>query len=241
MNYTTQHDLTSQPSSLTLSMANREVLRITADGRLVAGEGLSAEEATQEAAKLMIASFEEQIQKMVETRIAAELAAAQSERDLAITRVASILWSGAIDKHTCGDVQQWVTDYTAELARLRAEVERLGHLEDVLRSSAADMTAGSITAGGVAALRAENERLRRAYVRPDDIKAQLESAIALAAASQAYDCAMAIHGTVLEDLAAEREKVRVLRDALENYQNCVIAGGTNPARAALAATKEDSP
>ena len=37
----------------------------------------------------------------------------------------------------------------------------------------------------------------------------------LAAASQAYDCAMAIHGTVLEDLAAEREKVRVLRSTLE--------------------------
>ena len=55
----------------------------------------------------------------------AELATARSERDLAITRVASILWSGAIDKHTCGDVQQWVTDYTADLARLRAEVERL--------------------------------------------------------------------------------------------------------------------
>ena len=57
-----------------------------------------------------------------------ELTAARSERDLAITRVAAILWSGAIDKHTCGDVQQWVTDYTAELARLRAELERFtGH------------------------------------------------------------------------------------------------------------------
>ena len=51
-----------------------------------------------------------------------ELAAARSERDLAITRVSSILWSGAIDKHTCGDVQKWVTDYTDELARLRAEL-----------------------------------------------------------------------------------------------------------------------
>jgi hypothetical protein len=37
----------------------------------------------------------------------------------------------------------------------------------------------------------------------------------LAAAAQAYDCAMAIHGTVLEDLAAEREKVRVLREDAE--------------------------
>jgi hypothetical protein len=73
------------PNTITLHSANKEVLRITADGRLVAGEGLSAEEATQEAAKLMIASFEEQIQKMVETRIAraekaeAELAEVESQ------------------------------------------------------------------------------------------------------------------------------------------------------------------
>lgn len=68
----------------------------------------------------------------------------------------------------------------ARAERAEAEVKRLGHLEAVLRSSAADMTAGSITAGGVADLRAENERLRRAYVRPDDIRAQLESANARA-------------------------------------------------------------
>jgi len=55
-------------------------------------------------------------------KLETELAAAQSERDLAITRVASILWSGAIDKHTCGDVQKWTEDYTAELTRLRAEL-----------------------------------------------------------------------------------------------------------------------
>ena len=60
------------PNTITLHSANKEVLRITHDGRLVPGEGLSAEEATREAAKLLIASFEEQIQKMVEKRIAAE-------------------------------------------------------------------------------------------------------------------------------------------------------------------------
>jgi Skp family chaperone for outer membrane proteins len=59
------------------------------------------------------------------TAINAELAAAKAERDLAITRVACILWSGAIDKHTCGDVQKWADYYTAELTRLRDEVERL--------------------------------------------------------------------------------------------------------------------
>ena len=61
-----------------------------------------------------------------------ELAAAKAERDLAITRLASILWSGAIDKRTCGDVQQWADDYTAELTRLRAEVERLYYCCDEL-------------------------------------------------------------------------------------------------------------
>ncbi len=39
---------------------------------MICGEGLSKEEATQEAAKLLIASFEEQIQKMVDARVAAD-------------------------------------------------------------------------------------------------------------------------------------------------------------------------
>jgi len=61
-----------QPDSLlSFNHANREVLRITHDGRMIMGEGLSTEEATQEAAKLLIASFEDQIQKMVDARIAA--------------------------------------------------------------------------------------------------------------------------------------------------------------------------
>jgi len=62
-----------QPDSLlSFHQANREVLRITHDGRMICGEGLSKEEATQEAAKLLIASFEEQIQKMVDARVAAD-------------------------------------------------------------------------------------------------------------------------------------------------------------------------
>jgi hypothetical protein len=59
------------PNTINFSNANREVFRITHDGRMVCGEGLSKEEATQEAAKLLIASFEEQIQKMVDARVAA--------------------------------------------------------------------------------------------------------------------------------------------------------------------------
>ena len=60
-------------------------------------------------------------------RLATELTAARSERDLAITRVACILWSGAIDKHTCGDVQKWADYYTAELTRLRAFGDQLSN------------------------------------------------------------------------------------------------------------------
>jgi len=60
------------PNTITFHAEHKEVFRITHDGRLVTGEGLSAEEATQQAAKLLISSFEAEIQKMVETRIAAE-------------------------------------------------------------------------------------------------------------------------------------------------------------------------
>jgi hypothetical protein len=63
--------LSTPPNTIIFRAEHKEVLRITPDGRLVTGEGLSADEATQEAAKLLIASFEEQIQKMVEKRIAA--------------------------------------------------------------------------------------------------------------------------------------------------------------------------
>jgi hypothetical protein len=79
-----------------------------------------------------------------------ELAAAQSERDLAITRVASILWSGAIDKRTCGDVQKWTEDYTAELTRLRAEL-------------ASKTACYDIACGEVQRLRAEVERWELAF------------------------------------------------------------------------------
>lgn len=61
-------------SLLSFHNPNREVLRITHDGRMIIGEGLSKEEATQEAAKLLIASFEEQIQKMVDARVTADTA-----------------------------------------------------------------------------------------------------------------------------------------------------------------------
>jgi hypothetical protein len=68
MNYTST---TSPTSSLVFNNANHEKLRITADGRIICGEGLSKEEATQEAAKLLIQAFEQEIKKMVDARVAA--------------------------------------------------------------------------------------------------------------------------------------------------------------------------
>ena len=75
MSYTTN-------SQINFNEANREVLRITADGRMIIGEGLSTEEATQEAAKMLITAFEEQIQKMVDARVTAELSQIQARSEL---------------------------------------------------------------------------------------------------------------------------------------------------------------
>jgi hypothetical protein len=60
--------------SLSFNHANREVLRITHDGHMICGEGLSVNAATQEAAKLLIASFEKEIQKMVDNRLSDDTA-----------------------------------------------------------------------------------------------------------------------------------------------------------------------
>lgn len=61
-------------SLLNFNHANREVLRITHDGHMICGEGLSVNAATQEAAKLLIASFEKEIQKMVDARLSDDTA-----------------------------------------------------------------------------------------------------------------------------------------------------------------------
>jgi len=71
MSYTTDSQISFPNPSITFNSENREVLRITHDGRLVCGEGLSTEEATQETAKMLITAFEEQIQKMVDARVTA--------------------------------------------------------------------------------------------------------------------------------------------------------------------------
>jgi len=90
MNHTNpDYQILSYPT-ITFNNANREVLRITRDGRLVCGEGLSTEKATQEAAKMLITAFDEQINKMVDERVAAMTARAEkAEAELAAMKEAS--------------------------------------------------------------------------------------------------------------------------------------------------------
>ena len=114
----------------------------------------------------------------------------------------------------------------ARAERAEAEVKRLGHLEAVLRSSAADMTAGSITAGGVAGLRAEVERLKsdgaasvfvnmscrasRAETERNNLRADLDAIKAIL--TEEKDRAERAEA----ELATERAKVRTLRTACES-------------------------
>jgi hypothetical protein len=55
--------------SITFSVPGREVLRITADGHMIIGEGMSASLATQEAAKMLVEAFNEKFEEMVQQRI----------------------------------------------------------------------------------------------------------------------------------------------------------------------------
>jgi radical SAM superfamily enzyme len=61
----------SANSLITFHNADREVLRITHDGCIICGENLSADAATQQAAKMLIEAFDEQFKKMLDARVAA--------------------------------------------------------------------------------------------------------------------------------------------------------------------------
>ena len=73
--YTTNSPISVPYPSITFNKgSNLAVLHITSEGRMIIGEGLSTEEATQQAAKMLIDAFDEQIQKMVDARVAADTA-----------------------------------------------------------------------------------------------------------------------------------------------------------------------
>ena len=58
----------SEPSNAFVT-PGKEVLRITADGHRIIGEGMSAPLATQEAAKMLVEAFNEKFEEMVQQRI----------------------------------------------------------------------------------------------------------------------------------------------------------------------------
>jgi DNA mismatch repair protein MutH len=60
--------------------------------------------------------------RQLETELAAELKEEKLWRD----RFASIMWSGALDKHTGADFQKWILEYRAE------EIARVGELTAAL-------------------------------------------------------------------------------------------------------------
>jgi predicted nucleic acid-binding Zn-ribbon protein len=121
----------------------------------------------------------------------AELAAAKAECDLNRTRLASIFWSGAMDKFTGGDVQKWAADYTAELARLRAEVQRQSRVNAEVVGEASRQVAASDNLFREA--RAEVERLKGALALGqqncddayDDLREERDEAIARAEKAEA--------------------------------------------------------
>ena len=138
----------SLDSSMTFHTGSREVLRITNEARLVIGDGLSKEEATQETAKLLIAAFDERIQEMVDKRVSdlkselekivliaglkadsnveLRLRAEKAEDETLVwrNRFASILWSGALNKSTVRDFKKWEAEYKAERNALIARAEK---------------------------------------------------------------------------------------------------------------------
>ena len=72
--YTTNSPISFPYPSITFNNSNLAVLRITSEGRMIIGEGLSTDEATQVAAKMLVDAFEQEIQKMVDARVAADTA-----------------------------------------------------------------------------------------------------------------------------------------------------------------------
>ena len=63
------YKILEESSFVFVNEQSREVLRITNDARLIIGEGFTKDEATQEVAKMLVAAFDEQIQKMVNKRV----------------------------------------------------------------------------------------------------------------------------------------------------------------------------
>ena len=90
-----------------------------------------------------------------------ELAAAKAECDLNRTRIASLFWSGALDKYTGCDVQKWAAEYTVELAAMTARAEKAeadtARMDWLEKESPEDWCIRSITRDAIDAALAETK------------------------------------------------------------------------------------
>ena len=138
-----------------------------------------------------------------------ELAATRSERDLAITRVASILRSGAIDKHICGDVRKWVEDWSAELGDAKQEAAHYMSVAQKATDELARLRADNLAAHQMACaaglerdqLRAEVERLTK-QIKDD---------------SRSYGCELRDpNGTIWEQAAKDRARAEKAEDIIRS-------------------------
>lgn len=151
-------------SLLSFNHANREVLRIAHDGRMIIGEGLSKEEATQEAAKLLIEAFEEQIKAMVDARVVN--LRADLER---------FTGHGLLDCHAICDQRDAAV---AERDQLRAD--RTYNHECINRLASATGTLGEKSGTVVDVALSTIAQLRAEVVLDEDLQAATEKSLKIA-------------------------------------------------------------
>jgi chromosome segregation ATPase len=110
----------------------------------------------------------------------------------------------------CDELRGDVVRIATERDQLRAKAERFQRLQRFIDTAAAEMKVGLITFGGIAELRAERDQLRSDCENETKWAAHyLADAIASKARAERAEA----------ELAKEREKVRVLREALENLRD----------------------
>lgn len=208
--------------------------------------------------------------------------ARELETELAVTkdRLASILWSGALDNYTGGDIQKWAAEYTAELAAMKARAEK-AEAELAKRDSeylrGTKMVVESASVWQTRAEKAEVECLGQALLlgisgsREAALLSEIEQLeIELArlytdlerfTGHGLLDCHQICdqRDAAVAELAAEREKVRVLTNNLRDLITAVTYADppklfngvlchearvpvefVDSSRAALAATKDSS-
>ena len=118
---TQDYQVLKESSFIFVDKESREVLRITNEAKLIIGEGLSEDEATQKVANMLIVAFDEQIQKMVDKRVS----------DL----------KSELKKAEKKNYREEVKTYNDLQARIANQVERIRHLESLALARAEKLEA----------------------------------------------------------------------------------------------------